>query len=57
MRGAVGQREVAGGDELAAALAPLEEMPLAGKGVNAHAGLLKAPLVQKVVEKGPTSVW
>ncbi len=58
LRGVVGQREVAGGDELAAALALLEEVPLAGKVVSADAGLLKAPLVQKVVEKkGPTSVW
>ena len=32
LRGVVGQREVAGGDELAAALALLEEVPFAGKG-------------------------
>ncbi len=46
------QRELEGKDELTVALALLEEMPLEGKVVSADAGLLKAPLVQKVVEKG-----
>lgn len=39
------------GDELAAALAILEEFPLEGKVISADAGILKAPFVQKVVEK------
>lgn len=46
------QRLVEGGDELAAALALLEEVPLEGKVVSADAAILKAPFVQKVVEKG-----
>ena len=46
------QRQVEGGDELAAALALLEEVPLEGKVVSADAGILKAPFAQKVVEKG-----
>ncbi len=48
---------VEGGDELAAALRLLEAESLAGKVVSADAGLLQAPLVQKVVRKGgPISV-
>jgi hypothetical protein len=39
------------GDELEAAIAVLEEFPLAGKVISADAGILKAPFVQKVVEK------
>lgn len=39
------------GDELAAALAVLEEFPLVGKVIGADAGILKAPLVKKVVKK------
>lgn len=51
------QQPVEAGDELAAALRLLEAEDLAGKVVSADAGLLKAPLVRKVVEKGgPTSV-
>ncbi len=46
------QRAIEEGDELAAALALLETLPLAGKVVSADAGVLKAPLVQKVVAKG-----
>ena len=52
------QRSVEGGDELAAALALLEEVPLEGQVVSADAAILKAPLVQKVVKKGgATSGW
>lgn len=46
------QRQVEGGDELAAALALLEEVPLEGKVVSADAAILRAPFAQKVVEKG-----
>jgi hypothetical protein len=52
MGGIVGQRLVEGGDELAAALQLLEEVPIEGTVISADAGLLKTPLVQKVVEKG-----
>jgi len=52
LRGIVGQRKVEGGDELTAALELLEEVPIEGKMVSADAGILKAPFVQKVVEKG-----
>jgi len=52
MGGIVGQRLVEGGNELAAALQLLEEVPIEGKVIGADAGLLKTPLVQKVVEKG-----
>ncbi len=41
------QRQVEGGDELAAALALLEEMPLEGKVVSADAGILKAPCLPR----------
>ena len=44
------QRQVEG-DELAAAIAVLEEFSLEGKVISADAGILKAPFVQKVVEK------
>ncbi|MFN3741973.1 MAG: transposase family protein [Anaerolineales bacterium] len=46
------QQPVEEGDELAAALRLLEAEDLAGKVVSADAGLLKIPLVHKVVEKG-----
>ena len=46
------QRAVEGGNELAAASALLEEVPLEGRVVSADAVILKAPLVQKVVKKG-----
>lgn len=52
LRGIVGQYQVEGQDELEAALRMIEEITLAGKVVSADAGLLRAPLVQKVVEKG-----
>jgi hypothetical protein len=52
LRGIVGQYRVEGQDELEAALRMIEEIPLAGKVVSADAGLLRAPLAQKVVEKG-----
>jgi len=52
LRGIVGQYRVEGQDELEAALRMIEEIPLAGKVVSADAGLLRAPLVQKVVKKG-----
>lgn len=45
------QRAVEEGDELGAAIAVLEEYDLEGKVISADAGLLQAPLVQKVVEK------
>lgn len=52
------QRLVEEENELAAALALLEEVPLEGSVVSAGAAMLKAPFVQKVVEKGgPTSGW
>ena len=55
LRGIVATRQVDKGNELAAALALLEEVPLEGKVVSANAGLLHATLAQKVVEKrGPT---
>jgi len=46
------QRRMEGEDELAAALALLEEVPVAGKAVSVDAGILKAAFAQKVVEKG-----
>jgi len=46
------QPQVAGGDDMEAAMAILEEFPLANKIISADAGILKAPFVQKVVEKG-----
>ncbi|MEM4204537.1 MAG: hypothetical protein QXS54_10755 [Candidatus Methanomethylicaceae archaeon] len=46
-----GSKRLGEGDELAAALAILEEFPLEGKVISADAGILKAPFVQKVVEK------
>ena len=52
LRGIVATRQVDKGNELAAALALLEEVPLEGKVVSANAGLLHATLAQKVVEKG-----
>lgn len=51
LRRVIAQRGVEGGDELAAALHLLESEELEGKVVSADAGLLKAPLVQKVVQK------
>jgi hypothetical protein len=55
LQGIIAAREVEEGNELAAALALLEEVPLKGKVVSADAGLLQATFVQKVVEKrGPT---
>ncbi len=48
----VAQRRVDAENELAAALALLEEVPLAGKVVSADAAILQAPVVQTVVEKG-----
>lgn len=45
------QEGVEGGDEMAAALRLLEAEDLEGKVVSTDAGLLKAPFVQKVVEK------
>jgi hypothetical protein len=45
------QKQVEGGDEMATAIAVLDEFPLAGKVISADAGILKAPFVQKVVEK------
>jgi len=52
------QRQIEAGNELAAALALLAEIPLEGKIISADAGILKAPLAQKVVEKGgATSAW
>ena len=58
LRGVVGLREAAGGDELAAALALLEEVPFAGKGVSADAGLLKAlpkPILEGLHHPPPRS--
>lgn len=56
LRGIVGQREVVGQDELAAALQLLEEVPVAGKVISADAKIMKAAWAQAVVEKGgPTS--
>lgn len=52
LRGIVAARQVYEGNELAAALALLEEVPLEGKVVSADAGLLHATFAQKVVEKG-----
>lgn len=52
LRGVLGQHLVEGGDELAAALQLLEEVPLEGKVVSADAGIMKAPFAQAVVEKG-----
>lgn len=46
------QRRLEGEDELSAALAMLEEMPVEGKVVSVDAGILKAAFAQKVVEKG-----
>ncbi len=46
------QRRLEGEDELSAALAMLEEIPMEGKVVSADAGILKAAFAQKVVEKG-----
>ena len=46
------QRCLEGEDELTAALALLEEIPVAGKVVSVDAGILKAAFAQKVVEKG-----
>jgi hypothetical protein len=48
----VRQQVVAQGDELQAALRMLDSVDLQGKIVSADAGLLQAPLVQRVVEKG-----
>ena len=56
LQGIVAARQVGQGNELAAALALLEEVPLEGKVVSADAGLLHAIFAQKVVKKGgPTS--
>ena len=55
---ALQQVAVEEGDELGAALRLLEEVDLEGKVVSADAGLLKAPLVQKVVaKKGGILAW
>ena len=51
LRRVIAQREVEGGDELAAALRLLDAEELEGKVVSADAGLLKAPFAQKVVQK------
>ena len=51
LRRVIAQREVEGGDELAAALRLLDAEDLEGKVVSADAGLLKAPFAQKVVQK------
>lgn len=51
LRQLMAQEGVEGGDELAAALRLLEAEDVEGKVVSADAGLLKAPFVQKVVEK------
>lgn len=51
LRQVMAQEEVKGGDELAAALHLLEVEDLEGKVVSADAGLMKAPFVQRVVEK------
>ncbi len=57
LRRVMAQEKAEGGDELAAALRLLEAEDLEGKVVSADAGLLKAPFVQKVVQKkGATSV-
>lgn len=50
------QEQVEAGDEMAAAIALLEKFPLENKVISADAGLLKAPFVQKVVEKRGISV-
>lgn len=56
LRRVTAQREVEGGDELAAALRLLEAEDLEGKVVSADAGVLRASLAQKVVQKrGATS--
>ncbi len=52
LRHVLGQVAVEGQDELGAALRLLEAEDLEGKVVSADAGLMKAPLVQKVVKKG-----
>lgn len=52
LRRVLAEQGVDGADELAAALRLLEAESLEGKVVSADAGLLKAPLAQKVVEKG-----
>lgn len=45
------QRKAENGDELAAALAVLEGLPLEGKIVSADAGILKTAFAQKVIAK------
>ncbi|MGB9774853.1 MAG: transposase family protein [Bacteroidota bacterium] len=45
------QKVVEAGDEMATAIALLEEFSVEGKVISADAGILKAPFVQKVVEK------
>lgn len=45
------QKVVEAGDEMGAAIALLEEFSVEGKVISADAGILKAPFVQKVVEK------
>ncbi|GIV86902.1 MAG: hypothetical protein KatS3mg054_0931 [Chloroflexus sp.] len=48
----VAQRRVDAASEVAAALALVAEVPLAGKVVSADAGILHAPVVQTVVNNG-----
>lgn len=49
------QRVVEGGDEGAAAVALLREVPLEGRVVSIDAGLMKRPVVKVIVEKGGTT--
>lgn len=50
------QRQVAGGDEGAAAMVLLGEVPLAGQVVSLDAGLMERSVVKAVVEKGGTTL-
>ena len=52
MKAILGQREIEDGDELAAAIRLLEEIPVKGVMVSADANILKRPFVEKVVERG-----
>lgn len=45
------QKPITGGDEMEAAIAVLDEFPVAGKVISADAAILKAPFVQNVIEK------
>ncbi len=48
----VWEQQAVDGDELQAAIRLLDTLSLEGKVISADAGILKAPFVQKVVEKG-----